>query len=90
MTIMEEPELIYNYIYHANKFDPSGENGFRAIAEYFGFAKNPMINRVDKVKSHIPIWFIYGSRSWIDYSAGYSAVVQRQTVSEYAQISVKV
>ena len=56
----------------------SGEAGFRAIAEYFGYAKNPMIKRIDKVDNNIPIWFIYGSRSWIDSAAGFNAMFIRQ------------
>lgn len=49
-----------------------------------------MIRRIDKIKSDIPIWFVYGSRSWIDYTAGYSAVYIRQSFFEDSQISVEV
>lgn len=47
------------------------------MAEYFGYAKNPMIRRVVKIDNSIPIWFIYGSRSWIDQSAGFIAIYNR-------------
>lgn len=90
MSVLDEPELVYNYLYHANNEHPSGESGFRAISKYFGFAKNPMIRRIDKIKSHIPIWFVYGSRSWIDCTAGYSAVYLRQSNVENAQVSVEI
>ena len=29
-----------------------------------------MINRITDLSSNIPIWFIYGSKSWIDKEAG--------------------
>ena len=37
-----------------------------------------MIKRIEKVDNNIPIWFIYGSRSWIDSSAGFSSMYLRQ------------
>lgn len=90
MTILDDPELVYSYLYHANNYQPSGEAGFRSISKYFGFAKNPMIRRIDKVKSHIPVWFIYGSRSWIDCTAGYSAIYLRQSINESTLMSVEI
>lgn len=90
MSILDDPELVYSYLYHANNSNPSGEAGFRAVAKFFGYAKNPMIKRIENVKTHIPIWFVYGSRSWIDCTAGYSAVYIRQKLSQTAQISVEI
>lgn len=78
MHLLEDPDEIYSYLYHANNSHPSGEAGFRAIAEYFGFAKNPMIRRIDKVNDNIPIWFIYGGRSWIDNASGFESINLRQ------------
>jgi hypothetical protein len=37
-----------------------------------------MIRRIDKVSNNIPIWFVYGSRSWVDYSSGYVSITLRQ------------
>ncbi|CAF0776794.1 unnamed protein product [Brachionus calyciflorus] len=78
LRVTDDPDAIYDYIYHANRLHPSGEAGFRAIAEYFGFAKNPMIQRINKVSDNIPIWFVYGSRSWIDSEAGFTSINLRQ------------
>ena len=36
----------------------------------FGWAKHPMINRVNQMKEHIPLTIIYGSRSWVDSAPG--------------------
>lgn len=76
--LLDDPDAIYDYIYHANRLNPSGEAGFRAISEYFGFAKNPMIHRINKVSDNIPIWFVYGSRSWVDSEAGFTSITLRQ------------
>lgn len=36
----------------------------------FGWAKNPMIKRMNQIRDDIPITILYGSRSWVDNSAG--------------------
>lgn len=35
----------------------------------FGWAKHPMLNRIDDLRSDKPITLLYGSRSWIDKSS---------------------
>lgn len=47
-----------------------------------------MIKRIDKVANNIPIWFIYGSRSWIDPSSGFLAMVNRQD-SVFTSVKVR-
>jgi hypothetical protein len=72
-------------------FPKSGEEGFRSMSKYHGYAKDPMIERIDKVRPNIPIWFIYGSRTWIDYTSAYSCIWLRHRVhSKTAHISVEV
>lgn len=48
----------------------SGEVGFRAMCGSLGWAKNPMIQRVNLVPSSMPVTMVYGSRSWVDSSTG--------------------
>lgn len=36
----------------------------------FGWAKHPMVNRIDALREDIPITLLYGSRSWVDHSSG--------------------
>lgn len=38
----------------------------------YGWAKRPMLERVDRLRADIPISFIYGSRSSIDSNSGYA------------------
>lgn len=52
----------------------------------FGWAKYPMINRVDKLSDEVPITLLYGSRSWIDHSA--SEIIQDKRINSYVKIQV--
>lgn len=38
----------------------------------YGWAKRPMLERIDQVQADVPISFIYGSRSSIDSDSGYA------------------
>lgn len=49
---------------------PSGEVGFRAMAESLGWAKTPMIHRVHMLPPSLPVTMLYGSHSWMDSSSG--------------------
>lgn len=46
----------------------------------YGWAKRPMLERIDLVKADIPISFIYGSRSSIDSDSGYALKKNRPDV----------
>ena len=35
-----------------------------------GWAKYPMINRIEYINQSIPITFLYGADSWIDHKPG--------------------
>lgn len=50
----------------------SGETAFRNMTIPYGWAKRPMLERIGHVPTHIPISFIYGSRSNIDSESGYA------------------
>lgn len=48
----------------------SGDIGFQALASWYGWAKNPIIqvnkSRLENISEDIPIVFIYGSRTNVD------------------------
>ena len=67
----------------------SGEMGFRGIADHFGLAKNPMINRINKVDKDTPIWFVFGGLSWIKSTSGLLAADIRHQANA-APVTVKV
>uniref|UniRef100_A0A914XJ50 1-acylglycerol-3-phosphate O-acyltransferase ABHD5 n=1 Tax=Plectus sambesii TaxID=2011161 RepID=A0A914XJ50_9BILA len=67
----EDSGAIYDYIYHCNAQDPTGEQAFKTMSVPFGWAKRPMIDRLPTLHPSVPITFIYGGKSWIDSSPGY-------------------
>ncbi|XP_067652239.1 (Lyso)-N-acylphosphatidylethanolamine lipase-like isoform X1 [Haliotis asinina] len=64
-------ETIFEYIYHCNAQKPSGETAFKTMQMSFGWARNPMINRITDVAPQVSMTFIHGSRSWIDQQIGH-------------------
>ncbi|XP_047461220.1 1-acylglycerol-3-phosphate O-acyltransferase ABHD5-like [Mugil cephalus] len=67
-----DDNTVSDYIYHLNAQTPSGETAFKNMTIPYGWAKRPMLERIDQVQAHIPISFIYGSRSSIDSDSGYA------------------
>lgn len=67
----EDINTVPNYIYHTNKFSPTGENAFRSLAMPLAWAKNPLIKRISGIDKSVQITFVYGSRSWIDFQTGF-------------------
>ncbi|XP_069577596.1 1-acylglycerol-3-phosphate O-acyltransferase ABHD5-like [Brachyistius frenatus] len=71
---------VSDYIYHVNAQTPSGETAFKNMTIPYGWAKRPMLERIGQVQAHIPISFIYGSRSSIDSDSGYALKKTRTDV----------
>jgi pimeloyl-ACP methyl ester carboxylesterase len=80
-------EAIFDYIYHCNAQEPSGESAFKTLSASFGWAKRPMIDRLPSLKKDVPITFIYGSRSWMDAGPGYE---MQQNLRPDAYVNVQV
>ncbi|XP_043249362.1 (Lyso)-N-acylphosphatidylethanolamine lipase isoform X2 [Colletes gigas] len=67
--LKDDTAVISQYIHQCNAQTPSGESAFHAMMQGFGWAKNPIVRRMDKMSSKIPITLLYGSRSWVDNSS---------------------
>lgn len=86
VTALDDFDIIPHYIYQCNSQHPSGESAFHCMMSGFGWAKNPMVRRIDQLDSKIPITLLYGSRSWIDHSAG--EVLKEKRYNSYFKLHV--
>ena len=68
---------ILDYIYHCNAQNPTGENAFRQINLWLGWAKNPMIKRVQGLHPDLPIAIMYGSGTFLDHRTAYELKCMR-------------
>ncbi|XP_021941395.1 protein ABHD4 isoform X2 [Zootermopsis nevadensis] len=68
--VSDDVNVIPQYIFHCNAQSPTGEAAFRAMSVSFGWAKHPMVNRIDALREDVPITLLYGSRSWVDHTSG--------------------
>lgn len=64
----------------------SGESGFHAMMSGFGWAKNPMVRRIDNLDSKIPITLLWGSKTWIDHSA--EEIIRTKRYDSYVNLKV--
>lgn len=55
----------------------------------FGWAKNPMLNRMHELRADKPITLLYGSRSWIDKSSWDLVKTARSSSYVNTQVSSK-
>ncbi|XP_074539713.1 1-acylglycerol-3-phosphate O-acyltransferase ABHD5 [Halichoeres trimaculatus] len=81
---MFSDNTVSEYIYHLNVQSPSGETAFKNMTVPYGWAKRPMLQRVDKLQSEIPITIIYGSRSSIDSNSG--STIKEMRPSSHVEI----
>ncbi|XP_076478426.1 pummelig isoform X4 [Bombus vancouverensis nearcticus] len=77
-VLKDDTAVISQYLHQCNAQTPSyiftcpmksGESAFHAMMQHFGWAKNPIVRRMDKLSPDIPITLLYGSRSWVDNSS---------------------
>ncbi|XP_053614348.1 (Lyso)-N-acylphosphatidylethanolamine lipase isoform X2 [Plodia interpunctella] len=83
--VKDAETIIPEYIYQCNSQTPSGESAFHTLMHGFGWAKNPMVRRLDKLQPTLPITVLYGSRSWVDNSTGQVLCEHRKSRNTYVQ-----
>ncbi|XP_077347599.1 1-acylglycerol-3-phosphate O-acyltransferase ABHD5 isoform X1 [Lithobates pipiens] len=80
---MFDDDTVTEYIYHCNAQSPSGETAFRSMTIPYGWAQRPMLQRIDKLQTNIPITVIYGARSCIDGNSG--STIQSMRPNSYVK-----
>ncbi|MEQ2259454.1 1-acylglycerol-3-phosphate O-acyltransferase abhd5 [Xenotaenia resolanae] len=85
---MFSDNTVSEYIYHLNVQSPSGETAFKSMTGSCGWAKRPMLDRLDQLHPDIPISIIYGSRSCID-SISASSIKEMRTNSHVEIITIR-
>ncbi|XP_044265498.1 (Lyso)-N-acylphosphatidylethanolamine lipase-like [Tribolium madens] len=83
---LENHEIITDYIYQCNSQKPTGETAFHKMIKGFGWAKNPMLNRIHKLDSRVPITVMNGSHTWMDKTVGKKLKEMRQ--NSYVRLEV--
>ncbi len=64
-----------------------GKEAAAVTAVKYAFSKNPLINRIDKLSSNVPIWFIFGARSWIKSQDGFRvAEIRPETAKTFVKV----
>jgi hypothetical protein len=68
----------------------SGDVGFQALASWYGWARQPIIqvdhSRIESISDDIPIVFIYGSRTHIDNAAAHQILQQRGSTHTHIKV----
>jgi len=81
-NFISDPNIMSSYIYHCNAQNPSGESAFWHLHIPFGYAKLPLINRLQQVREDIPITAIYGQETWMDINAMYELLPSLKSRTE--------
>lgn len=83
-TNKDTPILIF--ISYFILFFFSGESAFTSLVAGYGWAKNPMINRIQHLDERVPITFIYGQNTWMDKSIG--MMVKNERINSHVHVEV--
>ncbi|XP_077286908.1 (Lyso)-N-acylphosphatidylethanolamine lipase-like [Arctopsyche grandis] len=65
-------DVIPQYIHQCNSQKPSGESAFHAMMHMWAFAKIPIVRRMHRLDSNTRLTMLFGAKSWVDSSIGYS------------------
>ncbi|XP_071445498.1 (Lyso)-N-acylphosphatidylethanolamine lipase isoform X1 [Hetaerina americana] len=85
-VVPNDEQIISQYIYQCNVQNPTGESAFHAMMSGFGWAKNPMAPRMESLSKDVPVTLLYGSRSWVDNTAGEE--IRKRRAGSYVNVQV--
>ncbi|XP_018579969.1 protein ABHD4 [Anoplophora glabripennis] len=85
-SVLENKDIMAEYIYQCNSRNPSGETAFHYMRKSFVWAKNPMVHRFDNIREDIPITVMFGENSWITQAPGH--ILKEQRPKSYVDIAV--
>lgn len=84
--VLEDKDIIVEYIYHCNSQEPTGESAFHTFLKGFGWARNPMMRRYGQIHANVPITVLYGEESWITKEPG--IVLAEERTDCYVNIEI--
>ena len=71
--IIQDPHVLYDYVFHMNSHEPLGELAFIRLIDGPAYAKRPLEKEFDRLfhqpKQTVPIAFIYGQQTWMDIAS---------------------
>uniref|UniRef100_A0A1B6CQ76 1-acylglycerol-3-phosphate O-acyltransferase ABHD5 n=1 Tax=Clastoptera arizonana TaxID=38151 RepID=A0A1B6CQ76_9HEMI len=85
IAVNGDTKAVSEYIFQCNAQKPSGEGAFHAMTSGLGWAKNPMVSRIDRLRDDVPVTVLYGGRSWLDNGFGH-VISETRPKSSYTDI----
>lgn len=85
-AVVRDETAIAKYIHQCNAQSPTGESAFHSMMEGFGWAKNPLINRIHEMRDDVPLTLIYGSKSWVDNTSG--DIIKKSRPKSYVNVHI--
>lgn len=86
LTLVQFYQPILHFVINIWWCFHSGETAFKNMTAY-GWAKRPMVQRMDQLQPEIPLTIIYGSRSSIDSNSG--SAVKEMRPHSHVEIIVR-
>lgn len=85
-AVSDHKKATYDYFYHCNARNPTGEVAFHSLMRGVAWALYPMINRMHDLREDVPMTLIHGQLSWVSKKTSYR--VQELRANSYVDIKV--
>ncbi|KAF2359187.1 Alpha/beta hydrolase fold-1 [Trinorchestia longiramus] len=67
----DHQKAVYEYFYHSNARNPTGEVAFHSLMQGVAWARFPLIKRIHTLRGDVPITFLHGQLSWVSKKTSY-------------------